>query len=83
MSDCRGRVSVVELVRHHEIGRDRHFLIGRVERSRRQRLASAVAVSVRTFASYKMKNAAELAVGVSSAGFEFDRGRRRHLLFVA
>ena len=47
------------------------------------RLTSALAVvvpSARTFASHEMKDATELAVGVSSAGFEFDRGRRRYLL---
>jgi len=34
----------------------------------------------RTFAADEMKDAAELAVGISSAGLEFDRGRRRDLL---
>ena len=32
------------------------------------------------FSSYEMKDAAELSVGVSSAGFEFDGGCRRYLL---
>ena len=41
---------------------------------------AAVAPSARTFASHKMKDATELAVRVSSAGFEFDCGRRRYLL---
>src|SRR6266536_1696069 len=36
--------------------------------------------SAGTFASHEMKDATELAVGVSSAGFEFDCGRRRYLL---
>jgi hypothetical protein len=36
--------------------------------------------SARTFASHQMKDPTELAVGVSSAGFEFDCGRRRQLL---
>lgn len=39
-------------------------------------------LSARTFASHEVKDATELTVGVSSAGFEFDRGRRRHLLGV-
>ena len=33
-----------------------------------------------TLASHEMKDATELAVGISPAGFEFDRGRRRYLL---
>ena len=41
------------------------------------------APSARTLAAHQMKDATELAVGVSSAGFELDRGRRRHLLRVA
>jgi hypothetical protein len=41
---------------------------------------AAVAPSARAFASHEMKDPAELAVGVSPAGFEFDRGRRRDLL---
>jgi len=40
----------------------------------------AVVPSARIFASHEMKDAAELAVGVTSAGFEFDCGRRRQLL---
>jgi hypothetical protein len=44
---------------------------------------SARAPSARTFASHEMKDATELAVGVSSAGFEFDCGRRRYLLCIA
>jgi hypothetical protein len=32
------------------------------------------------FAPDEMKDATELAVRVSAAGFEFDRGGRRHLL---
>ncbi len=40
----------------------------------------AAAPSARTSAPHEMKDATELAVGVSSAGFEFDRGRRRYLL---
>jgi hypothetical protein len=39
--------------------------------------------SARAFASDEVKDAAELAVGVSSAGFEFDGGRHRHLLGIA
>src|SRR5262249_51174984 len=38
--------------------------------------------SARTFASQEVKDAAELAVGISSAGFKFDRGRSRNLLRV-
>ncbi len=38
------------------------------------------APSARTSASHEMKHATELAVGISPAGFEFDRGRRRYLL---
>jgi hypothetical protein len=41
---------------------------------------AAVAGSARAFASQEMEDAAELAVGVSPAGFEFHRGRRRYLL---
>ena len=36
--------------------------------------------SARLFASHEMKRTTELAVGVSSAGFEFDCGYRRYLL---
>ena len=36
--------------------------------------------SILRFAPHQMKDPAELAVGVSSAGFEFDRSCRRHLL---
>ena len=36
--------------------------------------------SARSFAPHKMKGATELAVGVSSAGFEFDGSHRRYLL---
>ena len=39
-----------------------------------------VVPSAGAFASHEVKDATELAVGVSSAGFELDRGRRRHLL---
>jgi hypothetical protein len=40
-------------------------------------------LSARTFASHEMKDPTELPVGVSSAGFKFDCGRRRHLLCIA
>ncbi len=40
-------------------------------------------LSPRTFTSHEVKDTAELAVGVSSARFEFDCGRRRHLLGIA
>ncbi len=42
--------------------------------------STAVSPSARAFASHEVKDAAELAVGVSPAGLEFDRGRRRELL---
>ena len=35
------------------------------------------------FAAREIKEAAELAVRISSAGFQFDRGRRRYLLCIA
>jgi len=43
-------------------------------------LTSALGVgcpSAQTFPSDEMKDATELTVGISSAGFEFDRGCRR------
>ena len=45
--------------------------------------AGSPAPSAGTFASHEMKDPTELAVGVSSAGFEFDCGRCRYLLCVA
>src|ERR1700722_4163136 len=47
----------------------------------RQTLHSAR--SARTLAAHQMKDATELTVGVSPAGFEFDGGRRRDLLRIA
>jgi hypothetical protein len=44
---------------------------------------AAVGPLARTLASHEMKDATELAVGVSSACFEFDCGRRRYLLCIA
>src|SRR5580658_3623631 len=44
---------------------------------------AARAPSARTLAAHEMKDATELAVGVSSAGFEFDGDRRRYLLRIA
>ena len=41
------------------------------------------APSARTLASHEVEDAAELAVGIAAAGFEFDLGLRRHLLRVA
>jgi hypothetical protein len=48
-------------------------------RESRGKCAASVIASVRTLASHEMKDATKLAVGVSSAGFKFDGGRRRHL----
>ena len=45
-------------------------------------IAISIGPSARTFASHEMKDATELAVGVTSAGFEFDRGRCRYLFCI-
>ncbi len=52
----------------------------RHKRAGRLQHLAAVAPSGRASAPHEMKDAAELAVGVSPAGFQFDRGRRRYLL---
>ena len=44
------------------------------------RTLDVVAPSARAFPPQEVEDATELAVGVSSACFEFDRGRRRDLL---
>lgn len=58
-------------------GRAGLYLAGTANRPSR---GPPVVPSARTLASHEMKDATELAVGISPAGFEFDCGHRRYLL---